>query len=570
MSEMPVCPCRILIMTLKFFPKTIRVKNAKDYMNYDYCLIHEHEKLNLYCSKEECGMPVCRVCAETTHNHGTSTPVNIKTVYDKKKEELQLYSFELEKKIQETQNRITDVEKEMVKIPTDSEKTKEDVRGAIEACMELLYNRANELHQEVDKIQSFKLQALNAQKQELVKNKALLEDGQQFLQQTLTYSNVPAFLQIVPTIAKQLVTIGNDSIPTGPTVKSDLYFSMQGLGKDFQNHILSMGKIMTKNIHPASCRANIHGDVNKGQGLRLTITLKDYEGNVIQDKFVNVVMKISDSEGNTRSEDCLLSNSGTYDATFNLDKHGRHGIVILASGQPIKTLSVERAESIGYDKLSLTNSNKSPSSDNSIEVNISQSVSSTTKQEADSCSMCGDITNKNASKLPCGHVFGKECIGEVFKYGSACPICGNAHETMYGDQPDGTMKIRVFPQTKLPGFEEFGTIEVMYHFPSGIQGEGQPMPGEWYEGLTRRGYLPNNKEGRLIARLLREAFYRRVVFTFKENKSGKYVVSWNSIYHKTRTHGGAKRHGYPDRVYLDRVKQDLAYNGITEECLNEP
>ena len=62
-----------------------------------------------------------------------------------------------------------------------------------------------------------------------------------------------------------------------------------------------------------------------------------------------------------------------------------------------------------------------------------------------------------------------------------------------------------------------------------------PEPGKFYKGITRTGYLPDNKEGREIQEMLRIAFDRKLVFTIGHSRTtGKEgVITWNDIHHKT-------------------------------------
>ena len=43
------------------------------------------------------------------------------------------------------------------------------------------------------------------------------------------------------------------------------------------------------------------------------------------------------------------------------------------------------------------------------------------------------------------------------------------------------------------------------------------------------------------------------------------TVVWSGIHHKTNTHGGSSRFGYPDDSYLNRVTLELADRGVTME-----
>lgn len=56
---------------------------------------------------------------------------------------------------------------------------------------------------------------------------------------------------------------------------------------------------------------------------------------------------------------------------------------------------------------------------------------------------------------------------------------------------------------------------VQYKFPSGIQGEGDPNPGQAYSGTNRTGFLPDTEEGREVAELLVRAFRNRQSFVVR-------------------------------------------------------
>ena len=71
-----------------------------------------------------------------------------------------------------------------------------------------------------------------------------------------------------------------------------------------------------------------------------------------------------------------------------------------------------------------------------------------------------------------------------------------------------------------------------------------PHPGRPYKGVTRHGYLPNNSQGRQIAKLLNVAFSRRLVFTIGRSQTTEEdgVITWNGIPHKTRIFGGPEKY----------------------------
>nr|XP_022339296.1 uncharacterized protein LOC111134504 isoform X2 [Crassostrea virginica] len=193
-------------------------------------------------------------------------------------------------------------------------------------------------------------------------------------------------------------------------------------------------------------------------------------------------------------------------------------------------------------------------------------------EEEETCCICMDTLNNPKKLQKCGHVFCTGCIEDYFKYKPACPSCGQIYGKMTGDQPTGTISIRKEYQT-LEGFSDCkGTIVLTYSFHNGRQGEEHPNPGTPYKGIYRSGYVPNNAKGRLVAKLLNVAFSRRLVFTIGNSRTTGEdgVITWNDIHHKTRTHGGPQRFGYPDPTYLDRVLEELAAKGVTPESADDP
>lgn len=159
------------------------------------------------------------------------------------------------------------------------------------------------------------------------------------------------------------------------------------------------------------------------------------------------------------------------------------------------------------------------------------------------------------------HYVHKACIMEAFKRKTACPTCGIFYGAMEGDMPAGTMNHRV-QKGSLPGYPGCGTIVITYNFPNGTQGPEHPNPGKPYYGTSRTAYLPDNKHGREALAGLEKAFKQKVSFTVGTSlTTGRSdQVIWNGIHHKTSPSGGM--FGYPDPLYLTRLKEELATKGI--------
>lgn len=190
-------------------------------------------------------------------------------------------------------------------------------------------------------------------------------------------------------------------------------------------------------------------------------------------------------------------------------------------------------------------------------------------QVIETCPVCfEEPKDKKMNKLPsCEHSFCDECLPNVARMSSLCPVCRKPFCVVMGNQPpNGTMNVIKDSNIGLPGFPNCGSIIIQYHIPSGLQTEAHPKPGKPFYGTSRQAFLPDNGDGNKALRLLRKAFDARLVFTVGRSITTGMddVVTWNDIHHKTNIHGGPEGYGYPDETYLARLIDDLAAKGIIE------
>lgn len=174
-----------------------------------------------------------------------------------------------------------------------------------------------------------------------------------------------------------------------------------------------------------------------------------------------------------------------------------------------------------------------------------------------------------------GHFLHVGCVKQLAKSGGEgylrCPVCSRIFGVKTGDQPPGSMEVSYDARLRCEGSPTAGTLVVQYHFPHGSRG------GVAYRGTSRLAYLPASEEGTEVCLLLmvrladQLAFRRRLTFTVGTSLTTgmSNVVVWNSIHHKTCTSGGSSCFGYPDPTYFNRVKLELAANGVGPADISE-
>ncbi|XP_038019119.1 uncharacterized protein LOC119712208 isoform X3 [Motacilla alba alba] len=137
----------------------------------------------------------------------------------------------------------------------------------------------------------------------------------------------------------------------------------------------------------------------------------------------------------------------------------------------------------------------------------------------------------------CGHALCRTC----FAADSMQPACCESSLGVPSCNKLGTLKISSLSQS-LPGYYGDTTLQLAYNIPDGMQGVGDPHPGYPYKGGNFCAFLPGNKEGVKIAKLLKQAFQCGLTFQIKSS-NGEERVTWGPIPHKTSWDGGKARYG---------------------------
>ncbi|XP_065554952.1 uncharacterized protein LOC136023892 [Lathamus discolor] len=147
----------------------------------------------------------------------------------------------------------------------------------------------------------------------------------------------------------------------------------------------------------------------------------------------------------------------------------------------------------------------------------------------------------------CGHSLCRTCFAGD---SPQLPCCSLSTLTP-GCRIPGKFQISSLSQS-LPGYYRDPTLQVVYIIPDGVQGVGDPHPGQPYKGGHFCAFLPDNREGQKTAVLLKKAFDCGLTFHIK-SCNGEERVTWGLIPHKTSWDGGKARNGYPDALYLREV-----------------
>jgi len=273
------------------------------------------------------------------------------------------------------------------------------------------------------------------------------------------------------------------------------------------------------------------------------------------------------NDGVMSPQDPLVSGNTTKEIQAEIEHSAQHASITscpkLSSGYLTlpQSVNVVNGEARGETKDVESKTSQTSSTDPSPPNETHRSDLSSKPQ----CLMCMNLNKEPVYPSQCGrdHYYCKSCVKCLLEKTMICPQCEKEGFSQ-GNQPVGYMSWTTVKTCSLPGYEHCDVIVISFNFKDGIQGPEHPSPGQPYSGLLITAYLPCNKDGQQVCRLLKQAFEARLMFTIgkspatgEENK-----IVFNGIELKTSQSGGPANYGYPDPSYLDRVKIQLAEKGI--------
>merc|ERR1712154_184538 len=146
------------------------------------------------------------------------------------------------------------------------------------------------------------------------------------------------------------------------------------------------------------------------------------------------------------------------------------------------------------------------------------------------------------SLTSCGHSFHAACLTGLVEHQAGqrhvqCPNCQTIHGLKTGNMPTTGKMMYTRHSTSLPGYSDDGMIIIKYVFNNGVQDETHPNPGKpfYAKGFPRTAFLPGNRKGERVLKMLITAFQRGLTFTIGRSMSRGEddCVTWNGIHHKT-------------------------------------
>ncbi|KAL3886374.1 hypothetical protein ACJMK2_026372 [Sinanodonta woodiana] len=485
---------------------------------------HDQYTVDLYCYKEGCRRPICTLCALTEHKEADGHIIKDGTsTYEQEKRETDTFLAQMKEREKEVDKITNWVKYEILKVHERSMQLEENIKTAFSNCRELLDKRENELILQIKQHCEDKAKVLNQQKARLEEFKMEIKDSISFTDGVLTGYSKAGFLQVHGQINKRHENLYARRFDQCPHRTANMTFNAVNMGTDFQKHVLTLGIVDSVDIDPEHSKIETFtGQVCQPSKV-IRVSLFDRERRPFLEEKADVQVRILDTSNHPLTPFYNAVHSDSDNCFFHELTRDEPGVLVA----DVYVCGLEIRKKI---KFAIKDSKLPP-------VGV----------------------KKGARAKDTGR-------SKTIKPQNTSPASKMNEKVVTGNQPRGSMDVRIEKHLSLPGNEGCGTIVITYTFQSGIQTENHPNPKKPYTGTTRIAYLPDNDKGQKVLKLLKVAFERGLLFAVgvSQTTGVDNCIVWNGVQHKTSRHGGHLSFGYPDPDYLDTVLDQLAAKGVTE------
>ncbi|XP_033760660.1 tripartite motif-containing protein 3-like [Pecten maximus] len=284
-------------------------ENISKFAHQAYCKTqgHEREAMHYYCTG--CDKSICTRCFLI--HHKSHEVKDIQEVYDTKKTLLQDEAQMLHRRISECNSIRAKVTQAKEEVESNRTRSVEELNAAFETLLQLLTRRRDDLMDTINTVASRKNGILQQQDQSLDIIIKSIETCCDFLHQSLTYNNQPAFLKIAPIISRRFAYLQTLVLDEEPYETSYLSFNGLNIGLTFGTFIQSLGNIESSAFYQPNTRVHAEPATN-GSLSKVIIELQNHEGNLLDEHLdiEGTVLKDSEIHSKTR---LAHRDGGTYE-----------------------------------------------------------------------------------------------------------------------------------------------------------------------------------------------------------------------------------------------------------------
>ena len=272
------------------------IKHPSNFPRQMFCLRgHSTIPISIYCTGDACRKSVCTTCWIDDHkNPEEHSQQDIKEKFNEEMNMLKDKATETNKLKVELGKLQDRIDEETSNIRKQTIKAEFEITSYFNRCIRLLEKRKMDLLENLNTVVKDKEENLRIQKIDIEHHTRNMSDADVFLEQSCLSKNPAAFLHISSTINQRFEELCKKKYDQSPKVVSDIAFNNKNkvitknkyTSIDLEKSITEHGELLSSNAYPPNTEFVRIKASTDHDNYQIQISLKDYMGNEIDDKYV--------------------------------------------------------------------------------------------------------------------------------------------------------------------------------------------------------------------------------------------------------------------------------------------
>ncbi|XP_019633315.1 PREDICTED: tripartite motif-containing protein 2-like [Branchiostoma belcheri] len=312
--------------------ETLKAEEAISKFNRKrHCDKHKKYELEFYC--ESCKALVCTACTVVDHRPGKDhNPVEIATVAQKKKAELQGLFQDIDPRLKEIQNAVKEVDRKMSLLVPSKEEATDQAKAYFRKLVDLLQKREDEILSQIDEQCLADGKALQTKKEAIEFELVGLTSAQTFCQQAVEHGSDVHVLEVGNQVQTRVETLLAKQLDL-ESDWSEFQFVENTVIVDVEKEVDNFGGVKT-NVDVSKCNVSVKPAV---QGFpcvaELTTMSQKCRPRVTNSKAVEASMK--DPSGTDVRAQVQMKSEGLWEISYTPELTGNHRLEVKVNSQQV-------------------------------------------------------------------------------------------------------------------------------------------------------------------------------------------------------------------------------------------
>lgn len=276
---------------------------------------HEREAVHYYCTSLGCEKSICTRCFLLQHKEHDVK--DIQEVYSKRKRVLEEEARMLFRRIDECAEIRSKVTSTKEEVESSRSKSIEELNTAFETLENLLKKRKDALMADINTVADRKKEVLQQQENNLEIFSKSIENCCDFLHQSLTYNNQPAFMKIAPIISKRFAYLQTHTLDKEPFETSFILFNGLNTGLVFGTFTQSVGKVESSAFYRPNIIMRTESVFADNTG-KVVVELHTYDGDRVKEPLQMEALVLKDGQIHCKPT-LSQREDGAYEMVLQMD-----------------------------------------------------------------------------------------------------------------------------------------------------------------------------------------------------------------------------------------------------------